>query len=949
VRSTKTIDVKYEHTPLHKTVAQLIDLLAPPPPVLNVQTPAKKPQESKTPKEPKLKTPRQPKKRTTENGVPAEGEGSQPKKRRRKKDAAAAAGHDGAVLPPEMPRALPVGDHQPRQYYNTDPGASGPLADQSNGAYPEALVSVASDGAPEFIDHAILNLPPGEAARRREVAIKLLTDNGIDPKTLSSEQFSIFANQSPELQQDSLAMLIKYGAARLRVVHPNRDGSTSGQSTPQNQTPAPQVPPETPGSAKSKRSRKKKADGDGVGVDDADTPGPTRTRICDNCREKKYRGKVCDGSLSKLLEKLLTSVQCDRGKPCSMCAADGIPCVYSARKARQTTGNADAAVEGAPTVSNTDAPEQDQATNLVSTGYTESASHGVHDPIDNATTEALQSHAQYDGQAHGTVNQTVSLTDAASGAMVHPPETPSDVFSQTSAFYQHSSGLTFPQINSTALDDHAQTGVSPTVITSTAVEYMSSTVTDAPDPSLHSFSYPQPTVNHSSGLSYGEQTSAATTTTTTTTTKTTAGNEERQQRRTERSKTASGRRNLSNGPASHVTTTTTSSSTVDAQNNWQSMSGSPTLTRSSTRQSKKTTEVSQPYDVVQQQQPTSSWGALNQAVTTPAAQPARSSPSLTTAQPAHNRSRQGNRPHQANNVQMQTNTQNTQSLADTSGFNAVPAQQQVNTVQQAYSNYNQYQTGNTSQGAGQTTSYAAFNTYNTQTSTAAASGLAMPKQQNTASSSGSTSAEHGPTQWNTPNSASPGGTTHSYKSTQPTAAGQTSYNMASTTSQSSMLQGINMQPSAQTRTTTTTGYARQPQNPYTNYVTQQQQQQPRQQTNNAAPATTTNRQGWYGFNQPSTRTSTATSANPGYGSSATTTGYLTASTATVSHTNHLHHPHNQQHNQQAQQTYHHQQPQQQHHHRSMNLSSNTYTTTSSHAADPQALYEQLLRSGSAAG
>lgn len=73
-----------------------------------------------------------------------------------------------------------------------------------------------------------LNLSPEEAARRRDAATKLLADAGVDPESLSTEQFNIFANQSPDLQKESLSMLAKYGAERLRIVHPsNRDSSAS--------------------------------------------------------------------------------------------------------------------------------------------------------------------------------------------------------------------------------------------------------------------------------------------------------------------------------------------------------------------------------------------------------------------------------------------------------------------------------------------------------------------------------------------------------------------------------------------------------------------------------------------------------------------------------------------------------------------------------------------------
>jgi hypothetical protein len=305
-KSTKTIDVKYEHTPLHKTVSQLIELLAPPPIAPIVKTPAKKakepkpPKEPRPPKEPKPKTPRSSKKRAGENGIP-DGEGSQPKKRRKKKDSVVPA-PAGTALPPKMPGALPVGDSSAREFYNTQGGTSGGSQPNGSSSYPEGLVSAVNDAAAsidsEVHAHSILNLPPGEAARRREVAIKLLSDSNLDPKTLSAEQFSIFANQSPELQQDSLAMLIKYGAERLRIVHPTKEGPSSGQSTP-SKAAAPSPAAGTPQSAKPKKSRKK-PEAEGVGASEAQSSetsqGRQKGRICENCRTKKNKGKVGSSS-----------------------------------------------------------------------------------------------------------------------------------------------------------------------------------------------------------------------------------------------------------------------------------------------------------------------------------------------------------------------------------------------------------------------------------------------------------------------------------------------------------------------------------------------------------------------------------------------------------------------------------------------------------------------------
>ena len=84
-----------------------------------------------------------------------------------------------------------------------------------------------------------IKLTPHEANRRKDVALSLLRDSGIDPDTLSDDQFNIFSNQSPENQKESVAMLVKYGAERLRIIPPsNKDNAASGSQNSGASTPA---------------------------------------------------------------------------------------------------------------------------------------------------------------------------------------------------------------------------------------------------------------------------------------------------------------------------------------------------------------------------------------------------------------------------------------------------------------------------------------------------------------------------------------------------------------------------------------------------------------------------------------------------------------------------------------------------------------------------------------
>lgn len=232
VKNNRMITVKIEHTPFHKTVADLAELFKPPPLPARAE-PRRKDGESR-------KTKRQ----AAANG--AEG----PSKKRKKKS-----------VNPDDPNA--EGDQAPKP--------KRPRASRAR----KAAAARAEGGDQQ---NTLLNLSPSEAARRRDEATRKLSDNGIDPNTLSTEQFEIFANQSPELQRESLAMLTKYGAERLRIVHPNKDNASPSRPASANGA-------AVDGSVK-KKSKRRTLNEDG-------TPKVTKTRgSCQSCRAKKMKARV---------------------------------------------------------------------------------------------------------------------------------------------------------------------------------------------------------------------------------------------------------------------------------------------------------------------------------------------------------------------------------------------------------------------------------------------------------------------------------------------------------------------------------------------------------------------------------------------------------------------------------------------------------------------------------
>ncbi|KAI8316578.1 hypothetical protein K4K59_013003 [Colletotrichum sp. SAR11_240] len=299
-KNSRTINVKYEHSPLHKTVGEMIEHFRPlppaPPPVPLIPAGDKK----KTPRKRKVEynedgTPKEPKRKRKSAAVNEDGTPAQPKKKRKKK---------------------------------SDANAAEASADGAGAA--DSTVMTKADAAVQSNLHsqANLNVPPAEAARRREVAIRMLSDNGVDPETLSTEQFSIFANQSPDLQKESLSMLVKYGAERLRIVHPNdaaASSSTSASSTPPQpavlEEPAASSESETPTKAKKKASRKSKTNTE---LEEELVPAPEGTPM-----KMISRGSCIGCRIGKL--------KCDRTKPtCDVCEEEGRDCQYPLVKSAAT-------------------------------------------------------------------------------------------------------------------------------------------------------------------------------------------------------------------------------------------------------------------------------------------------------------------------------------------------------------------------------------------------------------------------------------------------------------------------------------------------------------------------------------------------------------------------------------------------------------------------------------
>ncbi|EEY14906.1 hypothetical protein VDBG_01015 [Verticillium alfalfae VaMs.102] len=158
--------------------------------------------------------------------------------------------------------------------------------------------------------HALLNVPPAEATRRRETAIRLLSEGGVEPETLSTDQFGIFANQSPDLQKESLIMLARYGAERLRIVHPKDQAASetpSGGESSTEQTPQP-------------------ANGEAAVEPGASSVEPTVAVGNIAGGKKAAKPKLTRGACTPCRS---SRTKCDRTKPsCDACIVADISCEY---------------------------------------------------------------------------------------------------------------------------------------------------------------------------------------------------------------------------------------------------------------------------------------------------------------------------------------------------------------------------------------------------------------------------------------------------------------------------------------------------------------------------------------------------------------------------------------------------------------------------------------------
>ncbi|KAI5463086.1 hypothetical protein BGZ63DRAFT_402426 [Mariannaea sp. PMI_226] len=342
-RNNRVISVKYNHTPIHKTVAELSELFKPPPRQLGPGMQRQLQQKAAQQRTPKKQTDTRVEKRAQDQLGRA--------RRTRKKTFGAS--------PSTAPVAIITVSEDTRTSHDASVMCPNPGLDHSTAAAPSDRRSEqdlglqripesetqrlaggdASVSTPESRDTQGSQPPPGtnfpvnvtvaEANRRREAAITILNEAGVPPDSLSAEQFSIFSNQAPHLQRESLNMLVKYGAERLRIVHPTtKEGSVSSQT---NASPSPsqasQVTSSHPATrelAPQSRSSSDEAAWKPTAAE-AQAPSPSRRKMgksrtaCFQCKSHKEKASVCT-----------------KERPiCSACVTRGETCEYAPQKPRK--------------------------------------------------------------------------------------------------------------------------------------------------------------------------------------------------------------------------------------------------------------------------------------------------------------------------------------------------------------------------------------------------------------------------------------------------------------------------------------------------------------------------------------------------------------------------------------------------------------------------------------
>lgn len=401
-RGNDSVSIQYDHMLLHKSVGELAQLFKPPLP----PWPDKPAKPVKTPKS--AGTPRKKRESTKAEGI--SGQSTKRKKGRGGTVVAEAPGN--RALSPESIALAAI------QAANQD------YSSYSQGEAAVASEQAINDNQEQDTGFSPVNVTPEEAGRRREVASAMLRDIGLDPSSLSSVQFNVFANQSPEMQRESLSMLVEYGAGRLQVVQPASSDQNATDASPSTQ-------PSRTGPITTRELVPEGLNGDASKVSDPAANDDIQLEAAGSKPSRKKSGRM-GKSRSACIQCKSRKVKCPKDKPvCLECQENGHTCEYPPKKPRgskaaaEKTAIADGSVVEASDMAQMQHETQDEP----------EEAEELEQPLPPPDEQHYQQYAQ--------IMQTQVWPVEDDSSAYPPPPSPSS--QSQPQYFQSASGLVLPQ------------------------------------------------------------------------------------------------------------------------------------------------------------------------------------------------------------------------------------------------------------------------------------------------------------------------------------------------------------------------------------------------------------------------------------------------------------------------------------------------------------------------
>ena len=340
------------------------------------------------------------------------------------------------MIPPDYPHGSQENASSwPERPLDGQVGAAQGDGAQGSDAYPSGLVNDpgAARQKPPAATLLPFNISADEAARRITIARKLLSDAGVNPDSLSAEQMNIFSNQAPELQKDSLAMLARYGAERLQIIHPNNnknkpdEGSASSTQTQSTHT--------APGAAAPTTTKE-------LSLQMEATPSRGKGTKSKGASAKDSKRKLGKSRLA-CLECKSRRVKCPKEIPtCAECQSHGRDCQYPPTKPRARKSNAVVEVEDDDDDAEDDEEDEDEEDPGEEDNGTAQVQH-QQNPQHVSQGQTALPHEEPQDAAYAQMPLAGMLTPHAERTTVSTADTQPSIADH--GYFQADTGLSMPQ------------------------------------------------------------------------------------------------------------------------------------------------------------------------------------------------------------------------------------------------------------------------------------------------------------------------------------------------------------------------------------------------------------------------------------------------------------------------------------------------------------------------